>query len=220
VSIETDIMDIMAVNDKAFSVTLTMYFAVKWDEPRIETNNTVIEGEWTPIDLQFMNQLWVPNIFIYDLRSFTALNVLKKLAGVWIVEGKQIYYSQATVVTFSCPMRFDLYPLDSHVCKFRVGSTNLDMTRMKFSETELSYDPSTRNTILDYAVTINQIKQADRILPYGDLGNYSITGVELHFIRHKLKYMYMYYLPSGMQFLKSRCAIFLYIFDECLKRLK
>ena len=58
----------MAVNDKEFSVTLSMYFSVRWDEPRFETNNTVKEDQWTPIDLQFMNQLWVPNIFIYDLR--------------------------------------------------------------------------------------------------------------------------------------------------------
>ena len=91
-SIETDIMDIMNVNDKQFCVTISMYFAVKWDEHRIETNNTVAEGEWTPIDLQFMNHLWVPNIFIYDLRSFSALSVLKKLAGIWIIEGRQIYF--------------------------------------------------------------------------------------------------------------------------------
>ena len=68
VSIETDIMDIMEVNDKAFSVTLSMYFSVRWDEPRFETNLTVTDDQWTPIDLQFMNQLWVPNIFIYNLR--------------------------------------------------------------------------------------------------------------------------------------------------------
>ncbi len=82
------------MNDKEFSVTLTMYFAVRWEEPRLMTNNTVAEGEWTPIDLQFLHHLWVPNIFIYDLRSFAALNVLKKLAGVWVVEGREIYYNQ------------------------------------------------------------------------------------------------------------------------------
>ncbi len=31
-----------------------------------------------------------------SFRSFAALNVLKKLAGVWIVEGKEIYYNQAS----------------------------------------------------------------------------------------------------------------------------
>ena len=195
VTIKVDVLDVMDVNDKEFSVTMTMYFSVLWNEPRLETNKSVAEG--TPIDLQFLNQLWVPNIFIYDLRSFTALNVLKKLAGLWIINGNTILYNQASMVTFSCPMRFDLYPLDSHVCKFRVGSTNLDITRMVFAETELGYDKTTRNTILDYAVEMGRLDEKDRILYYGELGNYSITGVEIRFTRHKLKYMYMYYLPSG-----------------------
>ena len=68
---------------------------------------------------------------------------------------------------------------------------------MVFAETELGYDKTTRNTILDYAVEMTQLDEKDRILYYGELGNYSITGVEIRFTRHKLKYMYMYYLPSG-----------------------
>ncbi len=119
VGLSTGIMDILEVNDKEFSVTLTMYFEVKWDEPRLVSNATYGPDASVPIDLQFLNHLWVPNIFIYDLRSFSALNVLKKLAGVWIVGGKTILFNQACAITFLCPMRFDLYPLDSHICKFR-----------------------------------------------------------------------------------------------------
>ena len=85
--------------------------------------------------------------------------MLKKLAGVWVVEGNEIYYSQATAVTFLCPMRFDLYPMDSHICKFRIGSTNLDMTRMRFDETIVTYDSNARNTILDYSVDLGQIQE-------------------------------------------------------------
>jgi len=94
VNVTTDIMDVLTVNDKEFSVTLTMYFSVQWEEPRLVTNLTVEPGQWTPVDLKFLDELWVPNIFIYDLRSFTALDVLKKLAGVWIVEGSSVYYNQ------------------------------------------------------------------------------------------------------------------------------
>lgn len=83
VNIETQIMDILEVNDKEFSVTLTMYFNVQWDEPRIETNNTFSKGEMVPIDMMFLNHLWIPNIFIYDLRKFAPLSVLKKLAGMY-----------------------------------------------------------------------------------------------------------------------------------------
>ena len=54
---------------------------------------------------------------------------------------------------------------------------------MRFAETEVSYDPSTRNTILDYAVKINLLREEDRILSFGKIGNYSITGIEINFTR-------------------------------------
>ena len=59
-------------------------------------------------------------------------------------------------------MRFDLFPLDEHICKFRVGSTNLDITRMRFDETKKTFDPTKRNTILDYAIDIQELQEEDR----------------------------------------------------------
>ena len=108
-------------------------------------------------------------------------------------------------------MRFDRYPLDEHFCKFRIGSTNLDISRMEFGEVSYSYDPSARNTILDYAVEIKLLPEEFRILSWEGLGNYSITGIEIIFTRHKLKYMYMYYLPSGIA--KRLSDFFLTYFD-------
>jgi hypothetical protein len=99
-----------------------------------------------------------PMYFVCYYRSFAALNVLKKLAGVWIVGGKKIIFNQACAITFLCPMRFDLYPMDSHVCKFRVGSTNLDMRYMRFTPTVVTYDESARNTILDYSIDMGTLK--------------------------------------------------------------
>ena len=47
------------------------------------------------------------------------------------------YVEQATHVTFMCPMRFNKFPLDEHTCKFMVGSSNYDDTRMTFSNEKL-----------------------------------------------------------------------------------
>ena len=71
-----------------------MYFTVIWEDPRLVTNLTVEDDAFTPIDLNFLNHMWVPNIFIYDLRYFKSLNVLKKLAGVYIVGTDKVYYNQ------------------------------------------------------------------------------------------------------------------------------
>ena len=66
-----------------------------------------------------------------------------------------------------------------------------------FAKPKFEFNPAARSTILDYAVDVRALNENDRILSYGDLGDFSITGVEIIFTRHKLKYMYMYYLPSG-----------------------
>ena len=63
---------------------------------------------------------------------------------MWIINGKDVFYNQFAQVTFLCPMRFERYPLDEHICKFRVGSTNMDINHMTFSETDLKYNEKKR----------------------------------------------------------------------------
>ena len=50
-----------------------------------------------PMSLEFVNALWVPNIFIYNLKTYKLLNVLSKLAGLWIDTEKKVLYRQANL---------------------------------------------------------------------------------------------------------------------------
>ena len=52
-------------------------------------------------------------------------------------------------------MRFNRYPLDYHTCKFMVGSSNYDDTRMTFSNLKLYFDQAAANTIVDYKIEIS-----------------------------------------------------------------
>ena len=97
------------------------------------------------------------------------------LTGVWIINGKDVFYNQFSTVTFLCPMRFERYPLDEHICKFRVGSTNMDINFMRFGDTVATFDESSKNTILDYAVKVTKLSEEDRIIQYQGQ-NYSVTG--------------------------------------------
>ena len=100
------------------------------------------------------------------------------LPGVWIIDGKDVFYNQFAQVTFLCPMRFERYPLDEHICKFRVGSTNMDINYMRFGDTALSFDKTGMNTILDYKVDATKLREEDRILLYQGQ-NYSVTGSKI-----------------------------------------
>jgi hypothetical protein len=44
------------------------------------------------VNLELIHDLWLPNIFIYNLKTFKVIDVLSKLAGLWINSKKEIYY--------------------------------------------------------------------------------------------------------------------------------
>ena len=59
-----------------------------------------------PVNLELVKDLWLPNIFIYNLKTFKVIDVLSKLSGLWIDTDKNVLYSQATLIKIMCPMRF------------------------------------------------------------------------------------------------------------------
>ena len=76
------------------------------------------------------NSVWVPfrvDVYIREVTRILlqVINVLSKLAGLWIDTSGKVMYSQATHITFICPMRFDKFPLDTQRCKFKVGGVYL-----------------------------------------------------------------------------------------------
>ena len=56
--------------------------SVQWQERRIVTKKDVEPGFWYPMSLEFLDLIWTPNIFIYNLKSFNSAKVLNRLAGV------------------------------------------------------------------------------------------------------------------------------------------
>ena len=61
----------------------------------------------------------------------------------------------------------------------------------------IRYVKTKNSVVLDYAVEIIPLEGADRILSYGELGNFSVAGFEMVLQRHISHYLITYYLPSG-----------------------
>ncbi|QQP40147.1 Gammaaminobutyric acid receptor subunit deltalike, partial [Caligus rogercresseyi] len=199
ITVSIDIAEVLRINDKDYSITFSGYFNVKWQESRMElspdfgeevvgpgvniTNNPNIV---VPMSTEFVKDVWMPDIFIYSLKTYKVMDVLNKLAGLWIGADKTILYSQATHITFICPMRFDKFPLDTQVCKFQVGSCSYDDTKMQFSTENAGYvSPKTANSIaLDYDIQIKMLSKEDQVFLGGGLGNFSLAGFELWIIRY------------------------------------
>jgi len=201
IKIGFEISDVLSINDKDYSITFGLYFSVEWVEPRLNLSHDVwgqSGDSLVPVNLELMKNLWIPNIFIYNLKSFKTIDVLSKLAGLWIDSKKRIYYSQATHITFICPMVFDAFPLDTQICKFQVGSYSYDMSRMEFDVSTLGYIQNTQSIILDYSINIKNLRRKDQLFDAGALGNFSLAGFEMTLERHYTSYIITYYLPSGL----------------------
>ena len=77
-----DIRDILEVNDKEFSVTLSMYLEVYWEDLAL-TGQHFCEKEpcHVPVDTDMLSRIWLPDIYIYSLKSIKVLNVLNRFEG-------------------------------------------------------------------------------------------------------------------------------------------
>ena len=218
IKVELLIHDVLRINDKDYSITFSCYYNIYWPDPRLQLsadfgreqaksyldedpnfNITMNPNIQVPMNLEMINDLWIPNILIYNLKTYKVMDVLSKLAGLWISADYTILYSQATHITFICPMHFDKFPLDTQSCKFQIGSYSYDDTQMTFQTGQARYDGKETNSIaLDYAINIRKLRPKDTILVFEGLGNYSLAGFELELQRYVSTYIITYYLPSGL----------------------
>ena len=72
------------------------------------------------IEELYIQEFWLPDAEILNLKEFETLNVLSKLEGLWLNRDTEIMYAVATRITFICPMTFNSFPLDVQVCLFQV----------------------------------------------------------------------------------------------------
>ncbi len=213
IRVTIDISEVLRINDKDYSITFACYFNVEWQERRIYlgpefgreqagpgVNTTGNPDIIVPMNLEFVKDMWLPNIFIYNLKTYKVIDVLNKLAGLWIAADKTVLYSQATHITFICPMRFDKFPLDTQTCKFQVGSYSYDDSIMRFVTAAAGYSASKggNSIALDYAINITPLKKSDSVFLGGSLGNFSLAGFEMVLHRYVSTYIITYYLPSGL----------------------
>ena len=139
------IEEISNINDKAQTMSISMYFAVSWLEPRLQINKSATE--WTedrtgPLNVklkcfnmiytflfqevnespEILKYIWYPELEIYGLDTFGRQRVLKEMSGVRLNKNKTITYELGVRITISCRMDFNNYPLDAQTCQFQVGS--------------------------------------------------------------------------------------------------
>ena len=105
------------IDDIALSMTFELYFDLTWKETRLVLNET--SPEWSPDGVMgstnFIQNMWLPDIQILNLKQFQKRNIVTDVAGLIIFEDRRVLYTVSTEAVISCPMKFSAYPLDYQV---------------------------------------------------------------------------------------------------------
>ena len=105
-------------------------------------------------------------------------------------------------------MKFETYPLDSHVCDFKIGRPKFDSSKLNFTLQQLIFESSDQVSLLDYVPQVTRLPDEKKLLiKVGQLTWYS-TGCEIRLDRNVKKYIVNYYIPSGLLVMASWVGIY------------
>ena len=76
------ILQYTSVDDRNFIINMVMYMILTWDEPRIEfVGNTSAKHKMVALGTEFINQVWLPDLYIYSLMSAKITKIAENIAA-------------------------------------------------------------------------------------------------------------------------------------------
>ena len=79
--VDFDISQVVQIHDVKFTIKLLMHIGLTWVDPRIigpESNNMT---SWIPVDNEFTNYIWLPDLYIYNLKEIEFPKYYKPFSG-------------------------------------------------------------------------------------------------------------------------------------------
>ena len=195
-----NILEVEEVNDKMQTVSIALYFRIKWKEPRLKIDHNHLD--WSTSDRkggglsyqsEIIEKVWNPDLEIFGLNNFGRQTILKEMSGVEVFKSQHIKYNARVDVTFSCQMFFDQYPLDTHHCPFRIAS--YFSTDRTVNCTSVFTTEKKNQRHLQHLLDFYSLSSEERIV--GVQGNtYAVCGFNIYLHRQRVQIFFQVYLIS------------------------
>ena len=78
IDLRIDVVETTAFDDKEFTATIMMYLRTAWNEPRVKSNSSMK----IPMDSSIMKLLWLPDLYIYNMKEFKTERILTDFSGI------------------------------------------------------------------------------------------------------------------------------------------
>lgn len=86
VGMRLSVQQISKIDDKDFTMSLNVDLGLEWKDPRIITTSPNQTEAYGVLDLGMLEYLWLPDIYLYNLKSVRSLNILTPFAGDHLVD--------------------------------------------------------------------------------------------------------------------------------------
>lgn len=145
--------------------------------------------------------IWMPKLYIYGLLKMEIKTNFEQQTSIWIQKkDKNIYVNYDSMIDLylKCPMVYQYYPFDVHECSVKFSSSDFNSTRLRFHMAKpANWTQRTRIPIGEFDAKINQLENFE-FMDTWEEEEWSICGFKIELKRRHWKYIFNYYLTSGL----------------------
>ena len=141
------VSDISFEDTENNGLSLHIFMRFSWVDNRLEVNRKAEESknQIVTVNPKFMENIWVPDLFIYELQSFKRLELVKDIsAGLKFIVHKnndigmkntmfiiytlklflEVFVTTDYIIVFTCPMDYSKFPFHVSTCRLKITSFN------------------------------------------------------------------------------------------------
>ena len=221
-------LQIIRVDENESTLTLKLQVEIAWNEPRVTLlpNVTIKEMEYIEIEgyilpKEFMNHLWLPDTYVYNVHKIEKQNFIHHFEYLWYWRENNknwISYETEVEIVIFCKMIFDDYPIDEQVCYFLLGSpADLASSHQWYMLQNIHFNTSDQVALLTYNIEIDNLPE-NMQFQLNNVWNvtYQRTGFELRLKHNYERYLMIYYIPSGILVILSWVSMYLCFYIHLL----
>ena len=210
VNMAFEINNILSVDHDHNIIGLTLSLRQTWRDDRVflKTPYIIGNGGWLPAPARMgrdpetgiPKEIWMPKFYIYWLLKMEIKTNYQQQTQIWISkEHNNLYinYDSLFDLYLKCPMQYHAYPFDVHECSVKFSSADFNATRLIFNDSVPVKWGRLKNTLGQWDADIIPLDSVE-LTDLWEGEARSVSGFKLRLRRKYWKYIFSYYLTSGL----------------------
>lgn len=205
ITIDFLVEELSGVQETNQFITARLDIEVTWPDHRLIANITDIDADdanhqnntWIPMA---DTNLWLPNLNILNVQEIKHVSMMRSTSSLLVNPfTKKLWYYMRILVTISCPMTFEDFPFDAHVCAFEFMPADRSIDVIELKPGVFANLSRPIPSVVQFTANLLPLTQEEVLhIPMGASNNFSVTGFKIHFQRKHFVYVAAVFAPCAL----------------------